>query len=168
MKSVTDRTREALYERPALVDALEAGVLNLSATARHLELDDADPEAIATALRRLRDEIDRSTPTEPDRVRIDQGDTDIDTDISVADRRANPAADGTAAIRVEGIDATHHRRVIDRLQVRSIPVHAAGYVDDTAIYHVPRDATHAALRACERATPGATSIHSSAGRNNRP
>ncbi|OYR54841.1 DUF7523 family protein [Halorubrum halodurans] len=58
--SLAADTREAVRDRPFLLDALRAGVLNHSAAAAWLlesaDLD-GDPDAVATALRRFREEL---------------------------------------------------------------------------------------------------------------
>ena len=54
--SVAAATREAVRDRPALYDALRAGVVNYTAAADTLDVD-GDREAIATALRRFAAEL---------------------------------------------------------------------------------------------------------------
>jgi len=54
--SVAAATREAVRDRPALYDALRAGVVNYTAAADALDVD-GDREAIATALRRFAAEL---------------------------------------------------------------------------------------------------------------
>jgi len=58
--SLAAETREAARARPFVLDALRAGVLNHSAAAAWLADEaglDGDPDAIATALRRFREEL---------------------------------------------------------------------------------------------------------------
>ncbi|WP_435062756.1 DUF7523 family protein [Halobaculum sp. EA56] len=54
--TVAEETRAAVRDRPFLYDALRAGVANYAAAAEALGLD-ADPDAVATALRRFADEL---------------------------------------------------------------------------------------------------------------
>ncbi|ESS09750.1 MAG: hypothetical protein A07HN63_00557 [uncultured archaeon A07HN63] len=70
--SLAAETREAVRERPALYDALRAGVVNYTAAAETLAID-GDREAIATALRRFAESLD--APDASDRsltVRMDR------------------------------------------------------------------------------------------------
>lgn len=64
--SVAEQVRRALAQNPALSHALELGVLNLRATARHMRKNSvrASEDAILSALRRLRaDEPSVKSPT---------------------------------------------------------------------------------------------------------
>ncbi|MFC7137407.1 hypothetical protein ACFQRB_15140 [Halobaculum litoreum] len=63
--TVAEETRAAVRERPFLYDALRAGVVNYAAAAATLDID-ADPDAVATALRRHAAEIDARPPATGD------------------------------------------------------------------------------------------------------
>lgn len=165
MTSIADRTRKALLDRPYLLEAMAAGTLNLAATARHLDIEGADPDAVAAALRRF--DRDRAAPvgTDRPRVRISDGADLPDIAERWSDQLQTVEAEGSiVCIEAEEIDLAHHRAAIGRLLARNLVPVATTLIDDTAYYAIDADAIGQAVRAIERPTDVA--VHSSAGREN--
>jgi len=131
--SLAAKARTAVEQRPFLFQALRAGVVNYSAAARGLDLDE-DEAAVATALRRYAQQLPEKT---------------------VSARRATvtmqsglePGADGEGLLAVNGsgftvgngdltavvatgdLDPTALRHVLGRLDTAGIGLTAAGVVD---------------------------------------
>lgn len=155
--SLAAETREAVRERPALYDALQAGVVNYTAAAETLAVD-GDREAIATALRRFAESLDdpeaseRSLTVRMDRS-VDHESVDslpaLDGD-AVADAIDASTASLTA-IRASGdVDAALLATVLDRLRIAEIDVLAAGVAGDTLVVLVPKRSGASALQVVER------------------
>jgi len=155
--SVAAATREAVRDRPALYDALRAGVLNYTAAADELPVD-GDREAIATALRRFADELAAEGPAPRSdrsitvRLHSDISPTDCPETLLAIDghglvhAKAVPAGDepaidtdGQTALQVTGdVDARLLAAAIDRLHIAEIPVAATGLTAESMVVVVPR------------------------------
>ncbi|MXR42041.1 hypothetical protein GRX01_11920 [Halobaculum sp. WSA2] len=101
--TVAEETRAAVRERPFLYDALRAGVVNYAAAAATLDVD-ADPDAVATALRRFANDLsgDGSSPDGDDAEGVAAGDSDAGGDARVRMVRGIGAVDAAAR---DGSDA---------------------------------------------------------------
>ncbi len=155
--SVAAATREAVRSRPALYDALRAGVVNYTAAADELPVD-GDREAIATALRRFASELaeeksapqsDRSitvrlhsdiTPTDcPETLlAVDGCGVSHSEAVSNADQ-STIDTDGQTALRVTGdVDGRLLTAALDRLRIAEIPVATTGLAAEAMVVVVPR------------------------------
>ncbi|ERH05207.1 MAG: hypothetical protein J07HN4v3_00801 [Halonotius sp. J07HN4] len=170
--SLAAETREAVRERPALYDALRAGVVNYTAAAETLAID-GDREAIATALRRFAESLDapdasdRSLTVRMDR-RIDAESADslpvLDGDV-VADA-VDTATESLTAIRASGdVDSALLSTVLDRLRIADIDVLAAGVAGDALVVLVPKRSGASALQCVEGVRQGVDSTASSGRRD---
>jgi len=169
--TVAEETRAAVRERPFLYDALAAGVVNYAAAAATLGLD-ADPDAVATALRRFAEELDADGPAAPDGdVRVtmrrglaradgDDGDSDGDGGASEGDgpllsvagaSYAEGAGDATAVLARGDVDPAALERVLGRLRTAGVAPEAAGATHRGLAIVVGRRAGADALRAVEAA-----------------
>jgi hypothetical protein len=174
--SVAAATREAVRDRPALFDALRAGVVNYTAAADTLDVD-GDREAIATALRRFAAELADAestadeTPESTERSITVRLHSDIasqecpDALLAVGGQGISqpasaPAAaeateaavdtDGQTALRVTGdVDARLLAAALDRLRIAEIPVAATGLAAETMVVVVPRRAGPTAVQLIE-------------------
>ncbi len=171
--SLAADTREAVRERPFLLDALRAGVVNYAAAAAFLDLE-GDRDAVAAALRRFAADMPAYETTDRDvTVRMRRG-VDLVEDAAVADgtpsddedasegdeepefvvtagERAYVAGGGQmTAVLVEGdVDAAAMSAVLGRLRADDVFVDAAGLVDDRLVVVVPSREGAAALRLVE-------------------
>ena len=175
--SVAAATREAVRDRPALFEALRAGVVNYTAAADALP-DDRDREAIATALRRFATELadgeatDDETTESTDRSITVRLHSDIDPHEypdallavdghGISQPAETPAASeasaesavkdgGHTAVRVTGdVDARLLAATLDRLRIAEIPVVATGLAGESMIVVVPRREGPTAVRLIE-------------------
>lgn len=167
--SVAAATREAVRDRPALFDALAAGVVNYTAAADTLAVD-GDREAIAAALRRFAAELadEESTRESTDRsitVRLhsDIAPHDCPDALLAVDGRgigrsgAGSATtgtgvdtDGRTALRVTGdVDARLLAAVLDRLRIADVSVASTGLAAGTMVVVVPKRAGPTALQLIE-------------------
>jgi len=165
--SVAAATREAVRDRPAVYDALRAGVVNYTAAADALPVD-GDREAIATALRRFAAELaDENSAAQPDRsitVRLhsdispnDCAETLLAVDgcgvshseaVSGGDESID--TDDQTALRVTGdVDARLLAAALDRLRIAEVPVAATGLAAETMVVVVPRRDGPTALQLIE-------------------
>lgn len=153
--SLAARTRSAVDERPALYEALRAGIVNYSAVARQLPVD-GDEDAIATALRRYADEL--SAPTEPDvdaRVRMESGlawgeQADADEPVlAVGTGALDDGTERTAIVATGTIPTGVLATVLSRLDIADIAVDGAGVGDSALVVSVPRAEGANALRIVE-------------------
>lgn len=139
--SLAERTRQAVRERPFLLDALRAGVLNYTATARFLDV--GETEAVAAALRRFAADLG---PYEPPggtaRVTMETGlgvTPAEDARYCVGEVGLSPGEGSLTAVRVTGIDgAATLAPVLARLDAAEIPVRAAGATDEDLLVAVRR------------------------------
>ncbi|WP_348608334.1 DUF7523 family protein [Halobaculum rarum] len=172
--TVAEETRAAVREQPFLYDALRAGVVNYAAAAATLDID-ADPDAVATALRRFANESgddgDSSGRDESDaggdaRVRMERGVGAVDG--SAADRDGNGAdgdaeallavggteyvagaGDATAVVAAGDVGPRALERVLGRLRTAGVAVDAAGVTPSGLAVVVGSRAGADALRAVE-------------------
>lgn len=150
--TVAERTREAVRTRPFLYTALRAGVVNYTAAARLLDVDEADEEAVAAALRRYAADLPAYTGL-PDttgangsggghvRVNMHRGlgavEDPRDALLTVGEASFAPDTGAmTAILAVGDVGAGGLQSVLGRLQVTDTSVRAAGAasggVDDHA------------------------------------
>ncbi|WP_128905309.1 DUF7523 family protein [Halorubrum amylolyticum] len=167
--SLAAETREAARARPFVLDALRAGVLNHSAAAAWLADEaglgdgegDADTDAIATALRRFREELaDYATADRAASVsmRSGVGVTEDPEDGPAADPllRVGGAAvvpDGrdTAILATGAVDAPALAAVLRRLATAGVAIEAAGVAGETLVVVVGRRDGATAVRVVEDA-----------------
>ena len=167
--SVAAATREAVRDRPALFDALAAGVVNYTAAADVLDVE-GDREAIATALRRfateLADDESAAAPTDRSitvRLHSDIAACDCPEVLLAVDGQGigrsgagseatgtTVETDGLTAIRVTGdVDARLFAATLDRLRIAEVPVAATGLAAETMVVVVPRREGPTALQLIE-------------------
>lgn len=152
--SLAAETRDAVRARPFLYDALRAGVLNYTATARYLDL--GDEEAVAAALRRYREDLPPPVNNAGDpRVTMQRGFGPVapsDALLVAGDTALGPAEGASTAITATGeVGPTALGRVLRRLAVEGIDATAAAAVDGTLVVTVDHRAGPSALRLVEDA-----------------
>ncbi|WP_224269478.1 DUF7523 family protein [Haloprofundus salinisoli] len=160
--SLAAETREAARERPFLLTALRAGVVNYAAAASSLDLD-GDTEAIATALRRYAEELPPLELGERNaRVTMKSGVGVVDAaDAETTDEDALARLGGqsvvadagsqTAILATGEVDADALTTVLGRLQTAEIPVDAAATVGESLLVVVERRDGVNAVRIVEAA-----------------
>ena len=164
--SVAAATRQAVRDRPALYDALRAGVVNYTAAAETLAVD-GDREAIATALRRFAAELadDGGSNGRSITVRLhsDIAPHDCPEALLAVDGggigRSGAGSettgtgvdtDGRTALRVTGdVDARLLAAALDRLRIAEVSVAATGLAAETMVVVVPRREGPTALQLIE-------------------
>lgn len=193
--SLAAETREAVRARPFLYAALRAGVVNYSAAAAWLAEDagldgggdlegdgglDDGVEAVATALRRFREELptydtdERSArvtmrggvgvadvdadETEADRDEDDSTDRDDAPALTVAGTTLVPEGDGTAVVATGDVDAAALATVLARLSTTGIDVRAAGVAGETLLVVVARRDGAKAVQTIEGALEAVRSV----------
>jgi len=168
--SLAAETREAARARPFVLDALRAGVLNHSAAAAWLADEaglDGDPDAIATALRRFREELsDYATADRPASVSMRSGvgvvdGEDVDGDgadidgagplLRVGGAAVVPEGTDTAILATGAVDAAALAAVLRRLAAAGVAVEAAGVAGETLVVVVGRRDGATAVRTAESA-----------------
>lgn len=158
--SLAAEAREAVRARPFVLDALRAGVLNHSAAAAWLVDEaalDGDTDAIATALRRFREDLpDYGTADRAASVSMRSGVGVVDGDVEDADPllRVGGAAvvrDGreTAILATGDVDARALAAAIRRLVAVDVAVSAAGVAGDALVVVVGRRDGATAVRVVE-------------------
>jgi hypothetical protein len=176
--TVAADTRAAVRERPFLLSALRAGVVNYTAAARELDVD-GEEAAVATALRRLAEELHRDDPDERAvRVRMHRG-VAVDAGAEGGDAGGARAAgvdeeddneaagdplltvggvavgreggDHTAVLATGEVDAAALSTALARLATAGVGVAAAGVAGDALAVVVPGGEGAAALRELEAA-----------------
>jgi hypothetical protein len=164
--SLAARTREAARERPWLLAALGAGVVNYTAAARALDVD-GDDEAVATALRRFAEDLDAPDVAAGDATvsmrggveRVDDTDADPDADddavLSVGGVRFRDGDGSLTAVQAEGaVEAAALPTVVGRLAAADVAVEAAGGADGAVTVVVARRDGADAVRVVEDALSG--------------
>jgi len=154
--SIAERTREAVRERPFLLDALRAGVVNYRAAATMLDVD-ANEDAVAAALRRFAAELpDHESTARSTRVTVQRGvgvvaATDAEEPLLVVGDRAVVADAGssTALLGTGDVDARALATALDRLGAVGIEVEAAAVADDHLLIVVDGRSGGRALRVLE-------------------
>jgi hypothetical protein len=176
--TVAERARAAVRARPALHDALRAGVVNHAALATRLDVD-GDPEAVAAALRRYAGTLeapDRTAGSPRVRMRSgvglvgpdgDEGDGRDDGDggdeagdvegaaddppLAVGGTRLRDGGSLTAVHAAGDVDARALGAVLGRLRVEGVDVEAAGVGGESLLVVVARRDGPDALRLVEDA-----------------
>jgi hypothetical protein len=171
--SLAADTRDAARARPFVLDALRAGVLNHSAAAAWLAAeadlggDDADTDAIATALRRFREDLPPyATAERAASVSMRSGvgvvesaaDADGDAESEAADPLLRvggaavvPEGRDTAIVATGDVDAGALAAVLRRLSAADVGVAAAGVAGDALVVVVGRRDGATAVRVVEDA-----------------
>jgi hypothetical protein len=168
--SLAAETREAVRARPFVRDALRAGLVNHSAAATWLaeraDLD-GDPDAIAAALRRFREDLpayetESRTASVTMRSGVglvddagdgdsDAGDGDSDALLRVGDAAVVDGGDRTAILATGDVDAAALASALGRLAAADVDVAAAGVTGDALVCVVSRRDGASAVRVVEAA-----------------
>ncbi|KAB1188807.1 MULTISPECIES: hypothetical protein [Haloferax] len=158
--SLAADARDAVRERPFLLAALRAGVVNYAAAASFLDLGDDD--AVAAALRRFAEDLpELETESRDVTVTMRSGVGLVGTDIDEADDDPILSVAGvelagggplTAIIAEGDVDPALLQTVIARLDAESVVVDAAGVAGDALAVVVPRRQGAATLRIVEAAS----------------
>ncbi|MDZ5811179.1 hypothetical protein U4E84_07450 [Halorubrum sp. AD140] len=163
--SLAADTREAARARPFVLDALRAGVLNHSAAAAWLADEvglggdgDADTDAIATALRRFREELPAYATAERaasvsmrSGVGVVEGEGDADPLLRVGGAAVVSGGGDTAVLATGEVDAGALAVVLRRLAAVDVDVAAAGVAGDALVVLVGRRDGATAVRVVEAA-----------------
>ena len=167
--SLAADTREAAKARPFVLEALRAGVLNHSAAAAWLadeaDLGDGDADAIATALRRFREELPAYATVERTAsvsmrsgVGVVGGDADDAETTETADPLlrvggATVVSEGreTAILATGEVGVGALAAVLRRLTTAGVAVAAAGVAGDALVVVVGRRDGATAVRVTEDA-----------------
>jgi hypothetical protein len=164
--SLAADTREAARARPFVLDALRAGVLNHSAAAAWLAAetdlggDDADTDAIATALRRFREDLPAYATAERaasvsmrSGVGVVDGENleDVEPLLRVGGTVVGSEGRDTAILATGDVDAGALAAVLRRLDAADVAVAAAGVAADTLVVVVGRRDGATAVRVVEDA-----------------
>ncbi len=158
--SIAEEARAGVRAHPFLLEALRAGVLNYSAAARFLGIE--DEAAGAAALRRFADELPAFEPADvPDRIRVTRGVGPIEDPaeaiVTVDDiALGEDAGEWTAIVAEGGQDARAIARGIARLWAADIDPVATGSDGDQLIVVIERADTANAIRCLEGDAPGST------------
>lgn len=157
--STAAATRDAVRERPFLLLALRAGVVNYTAAAEFLDTGETD--SVATALRRFADDLPPLARHDAEaRVRMESGvgfvdDAAEDADgglLSIGGVAVVPDAGSlTAVIATGDVGTSALGAVCGRLDAQGIDAEAAAVADETLLVVVDRRAGVDALRAVEDA-----------------
>lgn len=157
--SVAERTRRAVRERPFLLDALAAGVVNYSAAARYLDVE-GDEESVATALGRFAEELDApGRDAGRTAVRLHRG-LEVCTDgpsdagespvgLAVGDATLGDGGSLAAVTASGDVDPGSLEDVLARLRAEDVGVRAAGTVEGDLVVAVPSRSGADALRIVE-------------------
>ncbi|KAB1194650.1 hypothetical protein GJR96_14850 [Haloferax sp. MBLA0076] len=158
--SLAADARDAVRERPFLLAALRAGVVNYAAAAAYLDLGDDD--AVAAALRRFADDLsDLESESREVTVTMRSGvglvgedieESDGDPVLSVAGVELAGGGPLTAIIAEGDVGTDYLTTVLSRLDAESVVVDAAGVAGDSLAVVVPRRQGAAALRIVESAS----------------
>lgn len=145
--SLAARTREAVRERPFLLEALRAGVVNYRAAADTLDVE-GEPSSVATALRRYASDLNDREPTPRDaRVTMESGvglaepgaERAGEALLSAGDRAVVPGAGSRTAVLATGeVGAEALAAILDRFRTAGVEVGAAGATPETAVVVVGR------------------------------
>ncbi|GAB3702473.1 DUF7523 family protein [Halorubrum pallidum] len=163
--SLAADAREAVRARPFLRDALCAGVVNHSAAAAWLVADadlDGDADAVATALRRFREDLPAYETDECEAsvsmrsgvsVARDRDADDPPTDVllRVGDAALVDGGSETAILATGEVDAAALAAVLRRLAAVGVAVSAAAVVGEALVVAVERRDGPSAVRVVESA-----------------
>lgn len=153
--------RAAVRERPFMLEALRAGVVNYTAAARHLDV--GDEAAVATALRRFAADLPaRTTAAREVRVTMESELGPVAAEgatgealLSVGGAAvAATGGDLTGVLATGAVDAAALSWTLDRLLAAEVAVGAAGVAGDALLVAVPRRDGADALRVVEAALAG--------------
>lgn len=154
--------RAAVRERPFLLAALRAGVVNYTAAARYLDV--GETEAVATALRRFAEELPERDPTaRAVTVTMESGLGPAEGDTGnplLAVGGTGLAAGGgdlTGVLATGEVDPAALAWTLDRLLAAEVDVEAAGVAGDALLVAVPRRDGADAVRVVEEALAGVPS-----------
>ncbi|WP_424014272.1 DUF7523 family protein [Halorubrum xinjiangense] len=168
--SLAAETREAVRAHPFVRDALRAGLVNHSAAAAWLaeraDLD-GDPDAIAAALRRFREDLPAyKTESRTASVTMRSGvgvvddagdgdagpiDGDSDALLRVRDAAVVDGGDRTAILATGDVDTAALASALGRLAAADVGVEAAGVTGDALVCVVSRRDGASAVRVVEAA-----------------
>lgn len=154
--SLAERTREAVRERPFIVDGLRAGVVNYTAAARRVDVD-GDVDAIATALRRYAEELPAyRTDARSVRVTMESGlaraEDAEDPLLVLGDAAFAPTGGSLTGVLATGdVDARALSAALHRLAAAEVDVEAAAVAGDALLVVVERRASADAVRTVEDA-----------------
>lgn len=160
--SLAKDTRRAVRARPWLLSALRAGVVNYAAAARSLDIG-AEPDAVATAIRRFEERLPPLDAGSHDaRVTMDR-DAANATDLAASLLAASKdSSDAVAVVTVSGdVDTQVLQHCLGCLHAVGIDVHATAAVDDRLVLLVPRRTAPDTVRTVEVAlatVPGSTTF----------
>ena len=159
--SLAAETRAAVRERPFVFDALRAGLLNHSAAAAWLAETadlDGDDDAVATALRRFREELPAyavapraATVSMRNGVGVADPADEANPLLRVGDAAVVPEGDHTAVVATGNVDAATLAAALRRLAVRAVEVVAAGVAGGSLVCVVGRRDGPDAVRVVEAA-----------------
>jgi hypothetical protein len=153
--SLASDTRDAVRAHPFLYDALRAGVLNYTATARFLDLGDVD--TVTAALQRYADELDNYNPADGDtriEMQIGLGPVDSEDDrgdalIHIGDTAYDDGGSLTGIIATGEVSPSVLATVLNRFRVEGIDVETATIGNGSLIVLVSRRDGPIALRLIE-------------------
>lgn len=143
--STAEATRDAVRRRPFLLSALRAGVLNYTAAAAFLDVA-GEADAVATALRRFREELPAfETEARDARVTMQSGvglDDAAETDEEPLLRAGGDAVvDGgslTAVLATGAVDAATLGAICERFAAEGVETHAAATAGGSLVVVVGR------------------------------
>lgn len=155
--SLAADARDAVRDRPFLLTALRAGVVNYRAAAEYLDV--GDPETVAAALRRFADDLpDYDTESCGARVRMQSGVGLVEDPadptqalLAVGDQYVVPEGEQAALLATGDVDGAALATVLARLDAREIAVDAAGVTESSLVVVVPGRARAKALQVVEAA-----------------
>lgn len=137
--SLAEETRRAVRSYPFLYEALRAGVLNYTATARFLDLGEV--ETVTAALRRYGEELDteKQEIVTDVQVRMQSG-LECQSDsgnalLSVGDRAYGPASGGSLTGIIVSGDLTQSvlAEVLDQCRIKEITIESAAVCEETLV-----------------------------------
>ncbi|MFW5965790.1 MAG: DUF7523 family protein [Halodesulfurarchaeum sp.] len=145
MPSIASRTRRAVDRTPFLRAALQAGIVNYTATAEYLEVSN-EITAVAAALRRYAAELESTDSNDHSpKVRMMRA---VESDRLSVDGEQPPSS--ATAIALEGSVRTREfSHVLSGLEAASVTVLGAGTVSDRSIVYVDPGDGPEALRVAE-------------------
>jgi hypothetical protein len=151
--SLAAETRAAVREHPFLYDALRAGILNYTATARFLDLGDV--ETVTAALRRYADELNNYDPNGVNaRVEMRSGLGPVDDGDALLCVGTAAYGDGgslTGIIATGEVPPAVLATVLNRFRIEGIDVETAAIGGGSLIVIVERRDGPTALRVVEAA-----------------
>jgi len=140
--SLAATARAAVHERPFLLEALRAGVVNFSAAARVIDVSD-DEEAVATALRRYAERLPpRTVAPRRATVTMHSGLATAEGDEALFSLNGHGFAPGdgdlTGVLATGSVDAAALGHVLGRLGANGVAPVAAGVAGEALCVVVER------------------------------